>query len=71
MQRPLKIPLSYFIAISAAGIGIGILVGLSASPVVNSLLAGILTVVAGVVGALCGVSIEQSKPDAKLVLKEA
>jgi hypothetical protein len=64
-KRPI-IPVSYFIAIGASGLGVGLLVGLSASPVVNALLAGILSLAAGVVGALCGVRLEQSKSDATL-----
>jgi hypothetical protein len=57
-----KIPLKHLIAISISGLGIGFLVGLSASPVVNGLIAGIVSLAAGIVSALCGVRLETSKP---------
>jgi hypothetical protein len=66
MNQSFRISKSYFVAISVSGFGIGFLVGLSASPVVNALLAGILSLVAAVVGALCGIRIEKSKPEPKL-----
>jgi hypothetical protein len=66
MNGTFRIPWLYLLAISLTGLGIGFLVGLSASPVVNGLLTGIVTLVAAVVGALCGVRLEKSKPEDKL-----
>jgi hypothetical protein len=54
-----KIPWSYLVAIFISGICIGFLVGVSASPVINGLIAGIVSLAAGVVSALCGVQLEK------------
>ncbi len=61
MNKPFKIPWAYLLAISLTGLGIGFLVGLSASPVVNALIGGIVSLAAGVVSALCGVRLEKSE----------
>jgi hypothetical protein len=62
MNQSFKIPPSHFVAIFASGLGIGFLVGLSASPVVSALIGGIVSLAAGVVSALCGVRLEKSEP---------
>jgi multisubunit Na+/H+ antiporter MnhC subunit len=67
-QKPMrfsdrKIPWTYLVATSVSGLGVGILVGLSASPVVNALITGIVSLAAGVVSALCGVLLEPREPN--------
>jgi hypothetical protein len=62
MNKSLKIPWPYLVAIFLSGFCIGFLVGLSASPVVNALIGGIVSLAAGVVSALCGVRLEKSEP---------
>jgi hypothetical protein len=61
MNGTFRIPWLYLLAISLTGLGIGFLVGLSASPVVNALIGGIVSLAAGVVSALCGVRLEKSE----------
>jgi hypothetical protein len=62
MNQTVKVPWQYLVAIFVTGLCIGFLVGLSASPVVNALIAGIVSLAAGVVGALCGVRLEKGEP---------
>jgi len=64
MNQPFKIPWRDLLAIFVTGLGIGFLVGLSASLVVNALIGGIVSLAAGVVSALCGVRLEKSEPKA-------
>jgi hypothetical protein len=56
MKEHPKVRLSFLIAIAVSGAGIGILVGLSASPVLNGVITGIVSLTAAVVSALCGIS---------------
>lgn len=61
MHKPFKIPWQYLAAISSTGLGMGFLVGLSASPVVSALIGGIVSLAAGVVSALCGVRLDKGE----------
>jgi hypothetical protein len=61
----LSIPWTYLLATTLSGLGIGVLVGLSASPVVNVLITGILSLVGGVVSGLCGINLQSDKPAAE------
>ena len=63
MNKRFKIPWPYLVAIFISGLCIGFLVGLSASPVVNALIGGIVSLAAGVVSALCGVRLEKTEPN--------
>jgi hypothetical protein len=66
MQMPvLKIPWTYLFATTLSGLGIGVLVGLSASPVVNVLITGVLSLVGGVISGLCGIRLQSDKPAAE------
>jgi hypothetical protein len=60
-----SIPWTYLLATTLSGLGIGVLVGLSASPVVNVLITGILSLVGGVISGLCGISLQSDKPTAE------
>ena len=63
-MQAFKTPRRHLLAIIVTGLGIGFLIGFSASSVVNSLIWGIVSLAAGVVSALCGVRLEKADGDA-------